>query len=429
MLSGPCLGAEGELSFLNAYHRARTEAPALSLARYRVDGAAAEEDIAKGRVLPKVTLFGQYSENSIKYENRSFLYQDQDYPGERYGVQVTQALLNVSAGLEAKRLKLLHQQSREELEVAETDLIVDLLEAYLNVLLADSELAQYSAEQRSLESELADATALFDRNLLPLTQLLEIQTRAEAVGADVIMARGNASVAREELRQFVGEGAVEPESIADTISLVNRFASADAAATAAVAHSPVIAAAETSVSAARRGIDRERGSWVPNIDVSYSYQHADVGFDNVRSPPRDTSILTIGFNYPLFEGGAKSARIRAAWAEFRSAETKLRAEIREVETRARSAWLSLDAVSEKFVASKRGVQSAETNVDAARKAVKAGISKPTDVLTALAQNTKAQRELALAKFQYVMGWLELEMATGANPISIAPTLSSALHGD
>jgi hypothetical protein len=50
-------------------------------------------------------------------------------------------------------------------------------------------------------------------------------------------------------------------------------------------------------------------------------------------------------------------------------------------------------------------------------------------LVALAQNTKAQREFTLAKFTYAMAWVELEMATGANPNAIAPTLSAALHGD
>jgi hypothetical protein len=52
----------------------------------------------------------------------------------------------------------------------------------------------------------------------------------------------------------------------------------------------------------------------------------------------------------------------------------------------------------------------------------------TDVLLALAQKTRAQRDLNEARFQRAMSWLELELSTGSDPVALAPQLSKALHG-
>ena len=80
-----------------------------------------------------------------------------------------------------------------------------------------------------------------------------------------------------------------------------------------------------------------------------------------------------------------------------------------------------------MVAGKKAIVSAKTNLDASRKAVLAGTARVSDVLMALAQNTRALRDYSQAKFQYAMGWVELELATGADPSQIAKSISRAIH--
>ena len=416
-----------EIPFSGAYDLARRAAPGLALARFRVDSAAANKDIAFGRMLPQVTLFGQFSDNDVEYENTVVL-QNQQYPGERYGLLVKQSLLNIPDGLEATRLSLVHNQVKEELAVEETELLLQLLETFLGVLLADAELEELTAELHALEKQFEEAQALYEKNLLPITQVLETQTRVNSLQADVIMARGNTEVSREELIKLTGERSSEPMAVQDTFTLLSRFRSVEEAALDAVSQSPAVAAADAALLAAKRGVDREKSTWIPTFELTYSFQHSDVGFDNLSSPPRDTSSFAIGFNYPLVEGGAGFARLRAAWADYYSAVTRLQAQTREAEARARSAWLNFQAVTERLLAARQGIDTAETNVDASRMAVLAGTGRFTDVLTALAQNTRAKGVFNSAKFQYALAWAELELATGASPRALVPVISEALHG-
>ena len=418
-----------EFSLHEAYELARDSYPQLAIARLRVDGAEADKDEAQGRFFPQVSLFGEWSQNKVRYEsNELFQLPSQEYPGERYGMQLRSPLFNMKAFREYERQGQLVNQTQEELRVAEAELLTVLVEVFLSALLAAEDLTQLESEADALESQLEEATALYEKSLLPVTQVLETQTRVDTLRADIIESRGNVALSRERLFQLTGNQAVVPLKVVDRILLSSSVASAESAAEVAVQFDPAVAAAQEAVNAARKGIQREKGSWWPEIDFVYNSQFSDVGFDNLTSPPRSSESYSVSFRYPLFEGGAGSARLRGAWADFYSAQQQLEAIKRESMGRARAAWVNLETATERVQATRQAVKTAEVSVDASRKAVRAGSAKPTDVLLALAQSTRARRDLNEARFQRAMSWLELELATGVDPVALTPGFSSALHG-
>ena len=56
------------LTLFDIYQMARDGDPNIAIARFRVDGAEAERDIARGKNFPQVSLFGDWSRNKINYE-------------------------------------------------------------------------------------------------------------------------------------------------------------------------------------------------------------------------------------------------------------------------------------------------------------------------------------------------------------------------
>ena len=418
-----------EFSLFEAYELARNNNPQLAIARLRIDGAKADEDEAQGRFFPQVSLFGDWSQNKVRYEQNELLQlPSQEYPGERYGMQLRSPLFNMKAFREYERQGQLVDQTQEELRAAEAELLTILVEVFLSALLAEEDLAQLEFEADALRSQLEEATALYDKSLLPVTQVLETQTRVDTLQADIIEYRGRVALSRERLFQLTGNRSITPVEVVDEVLLTTSVASAENAAELAAQFDPKVAAAREAVSAARKGVEREKGSWWPEIDFVYNSQFSDVGFDNLTSPPRSSESYSISFRYPLFEGGAGSARLRGAWADFYSAQQQLEATRRDVIGRARGAWVNPETAAERVLATRQAVKTAEVNLDASRKAVRAGSARPTDVLLALAQSTRAQRDLNDARFKRAMSWLQLELATGADPVALAPGLSSALHG-
>lgn len=421
-------GSERALSVLEIYQIARETDPALAIARYRVEGAGAQKDVAQGKMFPQISLFGEWSENKVRYEGTALSQlPSQEYPGERYGLQLRSPLFNMRSFREYERQNALVDQSEQELAVAETELLLSVTQTYLTVLLAEESVQQLESELTALERQLEEANALYERSLLPVTQVLETQTRVDALRADLVNARGQAAIARERLTQLTGLRDIALRPIQDRVALVTAIGNAEEAAVLAVEFDPASAAAQQAVNAARKGIEREKGSWWPEIDFVYSSQYSDVGFDNLTSPPRSSESYSVSMRYPLFEGGAGAARLRGAWAEFYSAQQQLEAARRQASSRARAAWLNLETATERVEAARQAVKTAEVNVDASRKSVKAGTARVTDVLLALAQKTRAQRSLSEARWQRALGWLELEIATGSDPVALAPRFSGALH--
>ena len=417
------------LSLLDIYQTARASDTSLAIARYRVDGADASKDVARGKMFPQVSIFGDWSENKVRYESTALSQlPSQEYPGERYGLQLRSPLFNMRSFKEYERQSALVMESEQQLAVAETQLLFHVTEAYLTVLLSDETVVQLESELKALERQLEEANALYQRSLVPVTEVLEIQTRADSLRADVVNARGDSAIARERLAQLSGLRSANLRPVQDRVALLTRLSDAQQAESLAIELDPAIKAAQQAVNAARKGIDREKGSWWPEVDFVYNSQFSDVGFDNLTSPPRSTESYSISMRYPLFEGGAGSARMRGAWAEFYGAQQELEAARRQASSRARAAWVNLEAATERVAAARQAVKTSAVSVVASRKAVQAGTARITDVLFALAQNTKARQSLSEARAQKALGWLELELATGSDPVSLAPTLSKALHG-
>ena len=417
------------ISLLDAYLLARSIDPELAIAGYEVDGAAARRDESRGNFFPQVSIFGDWSENKLRYEEGELAsLPSRDYPGERYGLQLRSPLFNMRAFREYERQGALTFQTEEELKVAETDLLSRVVRAYLTMLLADETVVHFESELFALEQQLREVDALYARSLLPVTQVLETQARADALRADEISAKGQAALARERLAQIIGTHNLRVKPIAEHISVMTEVRDADDAATLARELDPAVAAAEQAVRAAEKSVAREKGSWWPEIDFVYVTQYSDVGFDNLTSPPRSSESYSVSLRYPIFQGGAGSARLRGAWAEVYSARQKLEAVNRESSSRAREAWINFETASGRLIAARKAAQTAEVTLDASRKAARAGTARVSDVLLALARNTRTQRDLSEAKYEKAMAWLEVELATGANPATLAPILSRALHG-
>jgi len=115
---------DSAMSLETAYGFAMDQAPSLAVARYRVDTAEAQSAVARGSILPHLSLFGEWSENTLSYDGPlSAVYGEQDYPGERYGFQVKQTVFSMARFREVQRNNRLVDRSEFDLDQAEIDLL------------------------------------------------------------------------------------------------------------------------------------------------------------------------------------------------------------------------------------------------------------------------------------------------------------------
>ena len=70
-----------ELSLDEAFQLSIKNAPEIQLARLQIEGASAQKDEARSKLLPQASIFGQWSKNELSYETRLAGFSDNDYYG------------------------------------------------------------------------------------------------------------------------------------------------------------------------------------------------------------------------------------------------------------------------------------------------------------------------------------------------------------
>jgi outer membrane protein len=406
----PMAASAAPLTLLDIYARAVEEDPRVNIAELQVELSEAQKDSARSQLLPQGSATAQISENDLKFDRA--INPNEQYPGERYGIQIRQMLFNWSAISARSRAASVVDQRENELLDTMAQLSVDVAERYFNVLLADDDVRLLEAEQNLVTQQLDETRARYQRELVPVTELLEIQSRVDQVRTDLIDARNNAAIAREELALLTGAPVGEIAPLRADAQLPEIGETLDYWLQQARTQNPQLLARRDAVAAARKGVEESRGQYIPSASFVLSGQRSDVGFDNLQSPQRDVVYVGVDINVPLFAGGGFRSRMRESWSQFYIAREEEEGALREVTRRVRGAWLNARAGRARVDAANATVESASTAYAAMRKAFTLGGVRGADVLEALHRRTRAERDRQQAIYGYLFHWISLQREAG-----------------
>jgi outer membrane protein len=159
-------------------------------------------------------------------------------------------------------------------------------------------------------------------------------------------------------------------------------------------------------------VQEQKGGHLPTVDLVFSDQTSDTGFDNQRQPERDTTYIAIDVTIPLYSGGSTSARVREAWAGYYIAREEEEQVLREILRRTREAWLNTRSSRKRIDAAALSVASAGKSYEAMDKSFNYGTVTSADVLQALAAQTRARRDYQNALYEFITSWLRLKRESG-----------------
>ena len=150
----------------------------------------------------------------------------------------------------------------------------------------------------------------------------------------------------------------------------------------------------------------------------YTYEgFEDLGFQAPSETQRKNYSLSLSI--PISQGGAVSSRRRQAYAEYnRAVEETLFAQ-RTVIQEVRSGFSNVNTLGANLKAQKQAVVSANSALEATRVGYEVGTRNIVDLLQAEKNLYTAEKNLANAKYDYLLSELNLELAAGTlSPKSI-----------
>lgn len=408
----------GALDLIEA-HRAAREHDADFAAQMSAADAGREYAVqSRAALMPRVNVSGQAGRRNQEVRQSgdlsSLLSSNANGNVYGYAVSITQPLYRPDAMADSRSLAAQGDISALAFRAAEQDLILRVAQTYFGVLLAQDALAFARAQRAAVAEQLAAAKERFDSGRARVTDVAEAQANYDALAAAEIAAESDLAVSRARFFALTGRDGEDPDPIADgqastpaedLQSWLNR----------ARANSLEVRIRDRESAVADSEVNRTRLAGRLSVDIVAKLD--DSRQDGELSPlaypdhSRQTSV-GLQFSMPVFAGGALESRYRQAVAKRNQAQQQAEATRREVEVNVREAHTQVTSGAMRVTALRQGLTSAQTSLEAGELGREVGNRTNLDVLNLQQQVYDVKRDLADARYGYLLTQLQLAALAG-----------------
>jgi len=409
-----CTGPAQALGLLEAYNLAIRNDPTFQAAIE--ERAAGEENRALGRSALLPTLSWNYNNSRNESEvTQASTRTDRDYRSYAATLTLQQPLLDYEAYARFRQGAAQALFSDERFRSKSQYLAVRLLSAYSQALLAQERIELSRAQKRAFAERLQLNQRLLKGGEGTRTDVLETQARLSMAVAEEIEAQDNQDAALRELEAMLGE----PLQIEQLDPLSPRFVILplepqrfESWRELALANNPELASQHHALTSAEYEVERKRAGHLPKLSLYASSRQTSSDSESTYNQKYDTNSVGIQLTVPLFAGGSVSASTRQAARQLSQAQFELDAQTATTLVDLHKQYNLNSSAAAKVRAYEMAVESASALVQATQKSVSAGERVNLDVLDAEQQLFSAKRDLAEARYAYLLARVQLKYYAG-----------------
>jgi outer membrane protein len=307
------------------------------------------------------------------------------------------------ARLEAQSAAKAGQRTRQEV-------IFNVIQAYLNGLLAAENVRVAQADVELTKADLARAQAREEQGLAVPSDLLSARVQLAQAQEDLLRARNAQAIAQAALNVAMGVEEDAPTVIEGRLG----EAAFDAGTLAerqqrALAVRPDFQQLEIGKERAANGVRLARAEFLPKVNLFSAWEE-----DNQTFLTRGGNNWALGatLTFNLFDGGANRARLKESRARARQVEALRTQMASGVRLQVREAFLNLTTARDRVEVSRDAAAQAEESLRIIQNRYEAGLATITDLLRAETARTSAQKNFVNSLFDYRLSYAALELATG-----------------
>ncbi len=401
---------------LAVYQQATRNDAQLQAAAAARDAAHELRPQALSFVLPNIQASAETAKNTLRTDSMGTFPPSgrSEFNSHYWQLQLVQPLFNwqLIAGL--GQADALVRQADNQYAFAEQELMLRTADRYFGVLAAIDALAFAEAEKAAIGRQLEQAKQRFEVGLIAITDIHEAQARYDLTVAQEIDARRQVANAMEALREVTGTGYEALTPLAETLPLQPPVGeTAEAWVEQGLEQNPLVAAAFEATEAAKKEIERQRAGHYPTLDASATYLNSSANASRFGAGnDGEDTIYALQLKLPLYLGGRTSSLVRQAQQQFVEAQQRLEQQRRAVARETRDAYLGVNLAISRVKALAQALVSNQSALEATELGYRVGTRTSVDVLDAERELYRAKRDLATARYEYVLNVLRLEQASG-----------------
>lgn len=414
-LAGCAFGAQA-VGLLELYREAVVSDPVYAAARAERDAAETLITQSRGQLLPQAG----FSWSRVKNDQNVALSTSTGVVGKDYEFYARNASLNLSLALFRPQLWAAYSQSRFQVLQAEASfrnvqqqLIVRLAQAYFEIALAEDNVTLAGEQKAAIGQQLKQAKRYFEAGIGTVTDINEAQARFDTVVAQEIAAQSTLEIKIRALEQVVGKVYPRLDRLGQRLVLeLPEPQSIERWLEFAQATNPQLKAREAALEVAKKEVYKNAAGHLPTVDIVGGRSRAvDPSYTTLNTEAWNTTV-GLQVSIPLFSGGTTQGRVNQAAALREKATYDLESGVRATNLATRQEFLNVVNGVAQVKALEQAVKSNEVALYSAQKGQEAGTRTSFDVLNAQQLLFTAKRDLAQARYGYVMARLRLRAAAG-----------------
>lgn len=388
-------------------------------------------DSARAGLMPNAQLFAARVRNRDKREsNVEFDTEGSaSFDSNEYGVSLTQTIYDRTKLLNLEQSKLRVEAAKTEFRDAQQQLILRVVNRYLDVLSAQDNLDLAVAERRAIKRQLDLAQSRLDVGLGTSTDLHDAKARFELAQARVIRAQQALEDAHQGLEELIGrrvetltelreDSPLTPPTPDDPQTWVQRSMDGNLD----------LIGASLDAEVSRREVSRQKARRMPNLELVVNHNVADAqGSISGGERKQYSTEARLQLELPIYQGGGISADSRAASYRFQAAERRTEAARRTARRSAKSAFLEVTTSIREAKALDQAVVANEQALESRKEGFEAGLNTNLDVLDAQSDLFQARRDYLSARYQYIRSRLQLYQIAGELDVDDLRTVNSWLE--
>ncbi len=407
------------LTLNDAIDQALHNDPTYLAAQANADANRARSSQAFGRLMPQLAASVNTNTNRREYAllNSRGNSTPEHYNSHGAQVNLTQPLMHVDKYLSLNQADLLVSQAEYQLIAAEKDLLMRLVQVWLDIHQASDAVIAGDSKLQAAQQEMDLARRAHEQGIMSMTELETAQTKRDQTRSGQVVAQTEYSLKLAELEQIIGQSELPANTgLSNRFSLINPDQSPPTLwIVQADKSSPVILAAQRALDAAYQEVNKQRAGHLPTLDLVASYNNAaqgsgltggQVGFRNT------VNSLGVQLNVPLFSGGEQNAKVGEALAMRDKAEHELEAARRSTHLKIRQAWLTWKSGYARQQSGEQAFISAINALKSAEAQRSHGLKADLDVLQARQQRDEIMRDLNKARNDIILNYFKLNAETG-----------------
>lgn len=419
------LGVAGHafgFDLFQAYDYALANDPNFQSAIKEYEAGLANETIGRSALMPKINSSYYAAKNratqwGAAYTGGPSQSRSWQYPSNYYGAFLNQPLFSLEAIARLKQGSAQADAARNKFISNSQQLLIRVLQAYVATLFAQDQLNYITAERDSYKQQALVNEKLHAKGFAAITDVLEAKSAYQLAEARVIEAENALAISRKELENITKATDSDVKHLAHLNARFRLFklnpATYEDWRQKAIEGNPDLATVNSQIEVARQEYKKNHAQHFPVVSLVGGLTSQQSNSVTSIQNTTNQSYVGVQVNLPIFTGGETVGRSRQTFAGYEKAVSDRDVALDKITTDLKKQYDLVMTSAQKIEALSKAVESSDTLVKATKASIKGGEKTNLDALVADRTLFIAKRDLAQAKYAYLIAYLQLQHLGGS----------------